>query len=799
VPLHEEKARQHEQTIRQLTASCQSLRVTLASIGDAVITTDENGRCTYLNPVAEALTGWTNAEALGVEVPRVFHIVNEYTGRKVDDPITFAMRERKLAGIPVLTWLIAKDGSSKPVDDTAAPFLGADGQVNGAVLIFKDITQRRIIEAELAATNAKFEAIFYTSPVGMYLLDENLRFAMINNKALPIFDELVIPSGEELIGSDFNEIVHLLWPPDIAEDLLSKFRKTLRTGEPYLSMGFNALRVDKSKVEHYEYELHQIEMHNNRRGVLCSFLDVSEKMLRQELLLNSEMRYRRLFQSAKDGILILDAHSGKIIDANAFMSALVGMEPADLLGKELHEIGMFDDVTANKAAFLELQRNKYIRYEHLPVQNARGERVEVEFIANVYREGETLVAQCNVRDISLRVLLETKIKQQAIALAEESRRKDEFLAMLSHELRNPMAPIHSAANLLERTRESDENPMHKQARDIILRQVGNLGKLIDDLLEVSRVISGKISLSMHPMNMHQVLEHAVETVRPHFELNKHTVTIHDSNHSTALDGVWVNGDATRMEEILINLLTNASKYTAKGGLIEIWCEPSSTGLNAELLVRDNGVGIDAKLLPYIFDLFSQADRTLVRSQGGLGIGLSLAHRLVHLHGGTIQAFSPPRKAAEGSKGSEFIVRIPLIDSPDQYISSGAQSDTQTRNNDNGLSILVVDDNIDLVKMIVAALEFAGHTVRTANNGDDGYHMALDLVPDVILLDIGLPRMDGYEVTRRLRAAGFGGRIIAVTGYGQKSDITLAMEAGFDAHLKKPFDFDDLELLIKASK
>lgn len=802
MPTHDQVSRGHEQTIRDLTASCNWLQVTLASIGDAVITTDDRGLCTYLNPVAERLTGWTNADAAGVEVSTVFNIFNESSGLKVADPVAHAMRDRKIVGIPQQTLLIAKDGRSIPIDDSAAPFLGDQPEATGAVLIFQDITNRRALEAELASNNARFEAIFYESPIGMYLLDEHLRFQMVNNNAMPIFEELPLEQGQKLIGSDFEELVSLLWPKEVADSVLSKFRHTLSTGEPYISDGFHAHRLNTDRTEHYDWQVRRIDMPDQSHGVVCYFVDVSEKMASQHRLSNSEMRYRRLFQSAKDGILILDAHSGKIIDANAFMSALVGIDPADLIGKELYEIGMFDDVAGNKEAFQELKRNKYIRYEHLPIQNTRGEKVEVEFIANVYAEGDALVAQCNVRDISQRVKMEYRINQQASQLADESRRKDEFLAMLSHELRNPMAPIRAAANLLERTHQSDENPIHKQARDIILRQVGNMGKLIDDLLEVTRVIGGNIQLDMIPLNMQQMLDNAVETVQPQIKLKNHQLIINGPKqsltHSNTDVGVWVRGDPTRMEEILINLLINACKYTPKNGVIELWCEPTQDGSYAEVRVRDNGIGIGAKLLPHIFDLFSQADRTLARAEGGLGIGLSLAHRLVHLHGGTIEVFSPPSDIVPGSKGSEFIVRIPLMDSQDQHIVSLPDSNQENHRDGKGLNILVVDDNTDLVSMIVGSLEFAGHTVRSANNGADGLGLALSFLPEVILLDIGLPELDGYEVTRRLRAIGFKGRIIAVTGYGQKNDIVLAMEAGFDAHLKKPFDFDDLVLLINQS-
>ena len=548
---------------------------------------------------------------------------------------------------------------------------------------------------------------------------------------------------------------------------------------------------------------------------------------------DSEVRYRRLFQTSKDGILILDAKTGRIIDANAFMSALLGLEPADLLGKQLHEIGMFKDIQENKQAFRELQENQYIRYDHLPVQNQRGETVEVEFVSNIYQEGDTLVAQCNVRDISQRVTMEKKIKQQAEALADESRRKDEFLAMLSHELRNPLAPIRSAVHLLKVHERGSENLIQQQAREIIQRQVANLTKLVSDLLEVSRVISGRIRLNLQILDLKEVVEHALQTAAPLFEQRRHRVS-----HNFCTEPMWVHADPTRMNEILVNLLNNAAKYTPDGGEIEVHCElhpggawgAGDTGATGEaggpaenhvlVRVRDNGVGLDRKMLEgpaggRIFDLFTQADRSLDRAAGGLGIGLSLVHRLVGLHGGTVEA----RSEGHG-KGSEFIVRLPLVAShatPSEQATpaSGTPGTPGTvpapgkstgkgalKFEPNGLRVLVVDDNIDLVMMLASSLRHKGYSVQSAYTGPDGLKVALQWRPDIVLLDIGLPGLDGYEVARRLRAANGGGplqqgrpRLIAVTGYGRDADVALAREAGFDAHMVKPYDFDELEKLM----
>lgn len=391
---------------------------------------------------------------------------------------------------------------------------------------------------------------------------------------------------------------------------------------------------------------------------------------------------------------------------------------------------------------------------------------------------------------------ETLIRDQTEAIASESRRKDEFLAMLSHELRNPLAPIRSATHLLKlRERPGNEDPVQRQACEIIERQVGNMTKLINDLLEVSRVVSGRLRLNLQPSDVNQLVQLAIETVTPLIEQRGHTLTLHSGR--TAL---WSQADAVRIEEVFVNLLNNAAKYTDEGGRIEVWCERlpgEGDKALAQVRVRDNGVGIPPRLLPRVFDLFTQSDRTLDRAQGGLGIGLTLAHRLVSLHGGSIEAKSPPDGLTEGS---EFVVRLPLVPIPEISPVPPPESDHQDPSD--GMRVLVVDDNSDQAMMLAIGLRHAGYIVECVYNGPDGLATAQQSRPDFVLLDIGLPGMDGYEVARLLRAnegLGDGSRsmkLIALTGYGRDSDRDLAREAGFDGHLVKPVEFKDLVTMMK---
>jgi PAS domain S-box-containing protein len=520
--------------------------------------------------------------------------------------------------------------------------------------------------------------------------------------------------------------------------------------------------------------------------------DITDLRAAQQALKGSELRYRRLFESDQDGILILDAQTGRIIDANTCMSALVGQEHGELVGKQLYEIGLFHDIEANKRTFRELLENGHIHYDHLLLQNRRGETVPVEVVSNLYYEDQRPLAKCNVRDISERSRLEQQIAHQAEALVDESRRKDEFLAMLSHELRNPLAPIRAAMHLLKLEERGSESLVQRQAREVIERQLANLTKLISDLLEVSRVVSGRIRLNQQAVDLNQVVRHALETVQPLVEQRRHELLI-----NLGSEPVWASTDATRLEEVFVNLLDNAAKYTDPGGRIEVWCEHSGGQDFAEVRVRDNGVGIDEKLLPQIFDLFTQAPRSLDRAAGGLGIGLSLAQRLVTLHGGSIEAHSPPDGQ---SRGSEFVVRLPLLPAaPEQPTPQAPVAEQHTPR---GVRVLVVDDSHDLVLMLGRTLRHLGYSVQNAYTGPDGLAAAVQWRPDIVLMDIGLPGLDGYEVAKRLRSdptLGRGGekmKLIALTGYGQLSDISRARAAGFDAHLTKPYEIDELEELLR---
>lgn len=487
----------------------EQLRVTLTSIGDAVITTDADGLVTLLNPVAEELTGWSNADATGQPLPAVFRIINEQTRQPADNPITRVLASGQVVGLANHTLLIARDGTERPVDDSAAPILDPKGRILGVILVFRDVTARK-------------------------------------------------------------------------------------------------------------------------------------------------------------------------------------------------------------------------RYE---------------------RERE-----------------------------EADRRKDEFLAILAHELRNPLAPIRNGIQLLRATAE----PAREEIRQMIERQLGQLVRLVDDLLDISRISRNRLDLRLSRIPLSSVIENAVETVRPLIDSRGHVLQIELPEQPLYLDA-----DLTRLAQVFWNLLNNSAKYTNPGGRIKLTAKQEAD--NVVVSVRDTGIGFSTEAAPGLFTMFAQIDNSPERTQGGLGIGLALVKGLIEMHGGKVQAYSPGI-----GQGSEFVVRLPLAESVEARGSVGTPVVVAARRR-----VLVVDDNRDAAASLTMILSMWGHEARTAHDGLEAVELADAFRPDVILLDIGLPKLNGYDVCRRIRGQSWGRNVLiaAVTGWGQDKDKLQADNAGFDCHFTKPVDLSVLERVL----
>jgi signal transduction histidine kinase/ActR/RegA family two-component response regulator len=373
---------------------------------------------------------------------------------------------------------------------------------------------------------------------------------------------------------------------------------------------------------------------------------------------------------------------------------------------------------------------------------------------------------------------ESALKLASDALKDSNRRKDEFLAMLAHELRNPLAPIRNAIEILARMA---SDPLQGQAASIVKRQLNQLTRLVDDLLDMSRVTQGRIELRRLPLDLSAIVADARETVEPLLQERRHKLSV-----TCAADPLYVNGDHARLVQSVANILTNAAKYTDPGGEIRLSLRKQDR--DAVIEITDNGMGISSDLLPHLFDLFVQGDRSLDRSQGGLGIGLSVVKRLIEMHGGEVFAHSHGP-----GHGSTFEIRLPLI-----QVSADARPAPEMHRCA-PKRILIVDDNEDAADTLGAILELDGHRIDVVYTAKDALRRAEATSPEVILLDLGLPDMSGYEVAARLRGKLLSTQFVALTGYGQAEDVRRATSAGFDAHVIKPVDFEGLSTILASFK
>ncbi len=643
-----------------------------------------------------------------------------------------------------------------------------DNTTESILLAIEDITARR--DAEEAREDIENR---YTSLVqnirdhSIFMMDRDGNITTWNAEA----ERIIGYSESEILGRSFSAI---FTPEDLDAALPQKELRLARENGRAEDERWH-VRKNGSRFWALGIVTPMYDAQGSVTGYSKILRDMTDRKRVEAALKESEVRYRRLFQTAKDGILILDADTGKVIDANPFMTALLGYSHDEFVNKELWEIGFFQDIKENRSAYHELLEKGYVRYEHLPLEGRNGHRVDVEFVSNVYAENDRQVVQCNIRDITERCRLELQTQEQAATLADLNRRKDEFLAMLSHELRNPLAAILSAVQLLQL--QIGESAIQQKARAIIERQVGQLTRLVDDLMEVSRTITGRIELRREVAALDDIVGRAVETARPLIDQRRLDLTV-----SPSPDPTWLYADAARLEQVVTNLLTNAAKYTLEGG--RIWVSVEQEGDQAVLRVRDSGLGIAPEFLPHVFELFTQAERSCERSQGGLGIGLALAKRLVEMHEGTIGVSSTL------GKGSEFVVSLPVqLPNVAALVMKAAPSETADPAAPS-LRVLIVDDNVDAATALEMLVQEAGHRTWMADTGPAALAAALKHRPAVMLLDIGLPGFDGYEVARRIRRDPLLREIVlvAMTGYGREADRQRSREAGFDHHLIKPADF-----------
>jgi len=632
------RRRQVEAALREQE---ERLRVTLASIGDAVIATDSQGCVTYCNGVAATLTGWELEEARGQPLVRIFRIVDERSGAPADDIVATVLREGRVVGLANHTLLISKDGQQRPIADSAAPIRGDDGSVIGVILVFHDVTESRTSQRLTRESEERYRALLDATTAIVWVSDRD------GNLVPPQ------PSWSRYTGQSDAELTGLGW----LDALHADDRDAVAAG----------WRQARSSVDFYQAEA---------------------------------------------------------------------------------------------------------RLWHAPT----GEYRRVDTRAVPLRNGDGTIREW----VGMCVDVEDRRRAED-ALRESDRRKDEFLATLAHELRNPLAPILHSLGILEHA--GEDRALSARAINMMKRQLGQMVRLIDDLLDASRISRGKLELRLDVVELASAIDHAVETVRRHIDAKEQKLTV-----LLPPEPLYVRADTVRIAQVFANLLSNASKFTDPGRSIRV--RASREDGEAVVRITDEGMGIAAEHMSSIFEMFTQLDNTLERAQSGLGIGLTLAQRLAEMHGGTLTADSPGLGG-----GSTFTVRLPLSDA--YGAASAAKTSAGRSDTERPLTILVADDNRDSADGLAMLLRLMGHTVAAAYDGEEAFARAQELQPDIVILDIGMPRRNGYETCRMIRQQPWGRNalLVALTGWGQDEDRRRTREAGFDAHVVKPVSGEELERLI----
>jgi PAS domain S-box-containing protein len=891
--------------IRRANQRRAVLEVTLRSIGDAVITTDVDGRIASMNPVAESLTGWTDADAAGQPLDTVFRIVNETTREPVENPARRALREGVVVGLANHTVLIRKGGGESAIDDSAAPIVDDQGRIAGCVLIFRDVTVQRQIEHE------KARQLMTARLLGSII--ESSDDAIIS-KSLDGVIQSWNAAAERLFGHPAERAVgrhiSLVIPPErIAEEdqIIASLKAGQRVehfeterlrsdgGRLLVSLTISPIKDDEGRVigaskivrdvtsqrqaEHREHQLlaeaaaanakfhaffdqgalfalitdvHGTVLEANRFSCEdCGYTReqvvgrpfwqgpwwASSPLLSQQVaaastqaatgqIVRVELPYLlasggertadftiqpitddtgRVLFLAPTGIDVTDRKRAEA-DREKFVT-LIG-NSTDFIGicdlegipffvnrAGLEMVGLEDIEEARRtplASFFFPEDQSRIMDEFLPLVSRQGHgEIEVRF--RHFKTGEprwmaykvlTLpdaagrtVAYATVsQDVTDRKRLEDHLRRLALDLSEADRRKNEFLAMLAHELRNPLAPISNAARAL---RLGGGDGTLESASEMLERQVAQMARLVDDLLDMSRITRGRIELRKERVELAPIVHQAVEAARAQYKSMNHELTV-----SLPPQPLQLDADPARLTQVVGNLLNNACKFTDRGGTVSLDVEEDN-GL-AIIRVRDSGIGIAAEHLPRLFEMFTQVDTSLERSRDGLGIGLTLVKTLVEMHGGTVDVRSDGL-----GHGSEFTVRLPILSGPSVAASSPIDTPAISAAS---RRILIVDDSVDGAESMSMLLELAGHETHQAHDGMAAIEAAGRLRPDVVLLDIGLPRLNGYEVCRRIRNEPWGKDVVlvALTGWGQEEDRQQSRDAGFDAHMVKPVDHEALE-------
>ena len=820
-------------------------QATLASIGDAVIATDRQCRVLLINAAAQDLTGCSGDQAKGQPVAEVMRLSDRLGGGRIANPADQVLRSGQIAQLPSPTVLLAAGDREIFIDGTAAPIRDDAGNLRGVVLTFRDDSQNRRAEDRLSNSELRYRLIGQAANDAIWDWDlvinrvvwneglqskfgyppndvgedaswwvrqqaeRRLRYqhdltrAITDNATTAIFmmDDasrctFMNPAAEAMTGFAFAEV-----DGEILHDLIHHTRPD---GSPY---PMPQCPLDRALPEHLEVRNHEDlffrkngesfpvicnarVIHENQVpvGTVIEVRDVTEERAVAETIRQSEANFRQLAEAMPQMVWIARA-DGHVEYFNDRWYDHFGTSPDQSLGDGWITVLHPDDRastlqrwTTALAGGQSYQTEYRLRGRDGQYRWFLGRGVPVcDDTGGVQRWFGTCT------DIDEAKRLQEELRAVAARLSEADRRKDEFLATLAHELRNPLAPIRMGLEVMKLGGQG--TAALQEIRETMERQTQQLITLVDDLLDVSRITQGKLRLRRCEVMIAEVVRSAVEASRPWIDEAGHRLNV-----SVPREPIGLHADPNRLAQVISNLLNNAVKYTPGGGQIELSVRPIAG--NVEIVVRDDGIGIPAEMQRRVFEMFAQINGPLEKGYVGLGIGLTLVRSLVEMHGGTIAVHSE----GEG-RGSEFTVRLPIATPP-------PPRDDVSRNDDPGPSqaaaqpprrrVLVVDDNQAAANMLAMVVKMLGNEVRTAGDGQQAIEVAAEYLPEVVLMDIGMPRLNGYEAARHIRQQSWGGAmlLVALTGWGQEEDRQRTRDAGFDHHLVKPADPATLKSLLR---
>jgi PAS domain S-box-containing protein len=788
--------------IDAVTASEERLRVTVQSLGDAVIATDDHGRVTQLNPVAEHLTGWAHDDAIGRRLDEVLVIVNEENRQPAANPVERVLREGTIAGLTNHTLLISRSGREIPIDDSAAPVRREDGTITGAVMVFRDISARRQVERERAErerVSRELAAIVESS--------EDAILGMRLDGTINAWNR----AAERMYGYDATEAIgrsiRLVVPEHRVreeEDVLGRIRAGERVDH------FETVRRRKDGTE-FPVSL-TISPVRDAAGAVVGASKIARDVTEQK---RADERFRLAVEATRSrteelervldvipaAVWIAKDSECRQVVGNKSAAALFGLPPdtnfsqTPAPGADAPRIRHFRGARELLPSELPMQRAASTGVAQ-PVAEIEmylpdGRRLTmiggaVPLLDSVGRVRGVVSA---FSDISARKEID---EQRAELLSREQaaradleragRLKDEFLAVLSHELRTPLNAVLGYAQLLGSGALSPQRTAH--ALEAIQRNAQAQARLVESLLDLSRILAGKLELDFAKIDLSKVIDAAVDVVRPEVDAKQITLDV-----DMPRGGVALVGDANRLQQVFWNLLANAVKFTPQHGRIQIHVYRGDS--QAEVKITDSGQGISPEFLPYVFDRFRQEDHSQ-KSPSGLGLGLALVREMVHAHRGIVLAQSDG-----GGRGSTFVVTLPLtlpLSTRAHLVNGG--DDEEKLVSLAGLKILVVDDDSDVRELLTLVLESRGAAVRTVSTTSEAMNSVNSDRPHVLLADLRMPREDGYALIRKLRAQERqrdDPRLpaVAVTAYASGTDREKVIAAGYDWHVAKPIDADSL--------